>query len=263
MIEKQNNFPPAISLEDAQNQIVDLRRQLTELEVRNRMMWTLLAEVSRRLQTSSTSIKAAVSSLLDYDIFWDGSTQHEFLETIDSSVDQGASLIMLMMLAFRSEANNLEINPEPHTLQEILSGVLDTISASPSEFHFDVVSSEAGKPVLVDYEYLAVSLRLLMEVLVNTEAVSSNLQVMETENYWYLDILYVSEPIATALDHFYRGNLDGWMLIEHIAPENALKLFTASKIIRSQNIQLEIHTDETGEKGKMKLRLIIPIALMA
>ena len=123
MTEEQNFSSTSIDPEDLQRQVLDLRRQLAEFRARNRAMWSLLAEISQKLQASSTSIKAAVSSLLDYDIFWDGSTQHEFLETIDESVDQGSNLIMLMMLAFRSEADSLEMKPEPHALQEILSTV--------------------------------------------------------------------------------------------------------------------------------------------
>ena len=259
MIEEQTIFSTEMTLEDAQRQIQALHRQLAELKGQNRAMWGLLAEISRRLQTSSTSIKAAVSSLLDYDIFWDGSTQHEFLETIDTSVDQGANLIMLMMLAFRSEADNLEMKPEPHTLQEILSTVLDTISAKRPEFRFDVVFPAADTPVLVDYGYLAVGLRLLLEVLIESGMAlpKLKLRVVEAEDYWYLDIVHIQESVTKAIDHLCQGRFDDLMLADHISPENALKLFTASRIIRLQNIQLAVRAGEERETG---LRLTIPTA---
>ena len=261
MIEEQNSFSTAMDLEDAQRQILGLRRQLAELKAQNQAMWTLLAEISRRLQTSSTSIKAAVSSLLDYDIFWDGSTQHEFLETIDNSVDQGANLIMLMMLAFRSEANSLEMKPEPHMLQEILSTVLDTISAKKPKFHFNVASPTAGNPVFVDYGYLAVGLRLLLEVLIESGVVSPKLElrVMETEDHWCLDIVNIQESVTKTIDYLCQGRFDDLMLADHISPENVLKLFTATRIIRLQNIQLEV---QAGAEGEMGLRLVIPTVLM-
>ncbi len=91
------------NLETLLNENRDLRRQLAELNARNQTLQTLLVEISRKLQISSASIKAAVSSMLALDFFWDESTQHEFLETIDNSVDQISSLIRLVTLAFRSE----------------------------------------------------------------------------------------------------------------------------------------------------------------
>ncbi len=259
MIEEQTVFSTEMTLEDAQRQIQILHRQLTELKGQNRAMWALLAEISRRLQASSTSIKAAVSSLLDYDIFWDGSTQHEFLETIDNSVDQGANLIMLMMLAFRSEADNLEMKPEPHTLQEILSTVLDTISAKRPVFHFEVAFPTADTPVLVDYGYLAVGLRLLLEVLLESGMAlpKLKLRVVEAKDYWYLDIANIQKSVTKAIDHLSQGRFDDLMLADHISPENVLKLFTASRIIRLQNIQLAVWAGEEGETG---LRLTIPTA---
>ena len=257
MNEKQNSFSTTMTPEEAQKEIVVIRRQLADLQSQNRAMWTLLAEVSRRLQASSTSIKAAASSLLDHDIFWDGSNQHEFLETIDNSVDQSANLITLMMLAFRSEANTLEMKPEPHTLQEILSTVLDTIATQKPEIRFDALLPTVGKPVLVDYEYLAVGLRLLLEVLVESGMISSKLKLHLTESteYWHLDILDLRTSIGEAITHLCRNRLDNLMLLEHISPENVLKLFTASRILHLQNIQMKV---QAGNKGEMVLHLTIP-----
>ena len=39
-------------------------------------MWSLVVQLSRKMQVSSASIKAGVSSLMDYNIFWDSPTQH-------------------------------------------------------------------------------------------------------------------------------------------------------------------------------------------
>ena len=69
MAEDQTYSSISNAPEDLQREVLDLRRQLAESRARNRAMWSLLAEISQRLQASSTSIKAAVSSLLDYDIF--------------------------------------------------------------------------------------------------------------------------------------------------------------------------------------------------
>jgi signal transduction histidine kinase len=257
MNEDPNISSTSMKLEEAQEEILALRRQLDELRAQNQAMWTLLAEVSRRLQTSSTSIKAAASSLLEHDIFWDGSNQHEFLEAIDTSVDQGADLITLMMLAFRSEANTLELQLEPHTLQEILSAVLETVAIEKPEFNVVFDCPPVGTPVLVDYEYLAIGLRLLLDVLMESRIVSSQLtlRLVELEGSWLLDILDTQESVTEALNHLCQNRFDELMLVDHISPENVLKFFTASRIIQLQNIELDV---QMGEQGETSLRLTIP-----
>ncbi len=259
MTEDQAYSSTSIDSEDLQREVLDLRRQLADSRVRNRAMWSLLAEISQRLQASSTSIKAAVSSLLDYDIFWDGSTQHEFLETIDESVEQGANLIVLMTLAFRSEASRLEMKPEPHALQEILSTVLDTISLKMPGLQLKADFPTEGRPVFVDYGYLAVALRLLLEVLTEPGPTSSHIELLavDVQDCWLLDIGAIGEEINEAISYLCQDQFDELVTVHNISPENVLKLFTASRILRQQNIQLDIHKDEAGEA---RLRLTIPAA---
>ena len=258
MTEEQNFSAPSVDPEDLQKQVLDLRRQLAEAQARNRAMWNLLAEISQRLQASSTSIKAAVSSLLDYDIFWDGSTQHEFLETIDDSVEQGASLILLMTLAFRSEASRLEIKPEPHTLQEILSTVLDTIALKTPGHPFKADFPPEGQPVWVDYGYLAVALRLLLEVMIEPGTTFAQIELLavETQDCWWLNIAPIAEPISAGINHIDQDRFDELVAIDNLSPENVLKLFTAARILRLQNIRLDVETDEASN---VRLRLRIPV----
>lgn len=261
MAEDQNVSSTSVNSEDLQQQVLDLRRQLAESRARNRAMWNLLAEISQRLQASSTSIKAAVSSLLDYDIFWDGSTQHEFLETIDDSVEQGATLILLMTLAFRSEASRLEMKPEPHTLQEILSTVLDTISLKLPGLQLKANFPPEGQPVFVDYGYLAVALRLLLEVMVELGATPAQVELLavETQACWFLDIGPIAETISAGIRQIGQDRFDELIAANKLSPENVLKLFTAARILGLQNIQLDVATDEAGNAG---LRLSIPVAVL-
>jgi signal transduction histidine kinase len=261
MAEDQQYSSASKDLEDLQREVLDLRRQLAESRARNRAMWSLLAEVSQRLQVSSTSIKAAVSSLLDYDIFWDGSTQHEFLETIDESVEQGASLIVLMALAFRSEASKLEMNPEPHALQEILSTVVDTVSLKMPELQLKADFPAEGRPVFVDYRYLVVALRLLLEVLVEPETVSSpiDLVAVDAQDSWFLDIKVIPAETVEAISYIHQDQFEELVAANKFSPENLLKLFTASRILRLQNIQLIIIENEAGET---RVRLTIPAAVL-
>jgi len=262
MIEDKNFSSKSMDSAALQEEVLELRRQLIESRARNRMMWSLLAEISQRLQASSTSIKAAVSSLLDYDIFWDGSTQHEFLETIDDSVDQGSDLIVLMTLAFRSEANSLEMKPEPHALQEILSTVLDTIGAQRSGLDLKINFPPEGEPVFVDYRYLAVALRLLLDVLLEPKPPADQLGLLaaEAQNNWLLDIGPIPQTIGQAVNHLCQNRFDELLTADDflpLSPENLLKLFTAGRILHRQDIQLDVQTAKTDKVG---LRLTIPVA---
>ncbi len=243
-------------------QISELRHQLAASSVRQQVLWTLLITVGQRLQSSSTSIKAAVSSLLDYNIFWDGSTQHEFLETINSSVDQGASLTTLMTLAFRAEAGGLEMKPEPHILQEILSGVADMLYVKAPECPLQMDFPTEGQPVWIDYEYLAISLRLLFDVLLESKrtALPLRLLAVECQDGWRVTIDVSQESIATMIKHLRQNQFADVAVANGVSPENTLKLFTALEICHLQGIRLDVHTDEEGKAG---LSLTIPVAAIS
>jgi len=142
-----------------------LLHEIEELQVQDTFIWNLFVESSRKLQVYSASIKAAVSSLLNYDIFWDSKNQHEFLETIDNSVNQVSEMIVLLTLAFRAQANNLVLSRDSHLLQEILSVSHTRAVKKNPDIKLEVSFPSDGMPVLVDYEYLTKALLLLYEVL--------------------------------------------------------------------------------------------------
>jgi K+-sensing histidine kinase KdpD len=262
MIEDQNFSSTSMDAAALHKEVLELRHQLAEAQARNRVMWDLLARISQRLQASSTSIKAAVSSLLDYDIFWDGSTQHEFLETIDDSVDQGSELIVLMTLAFRSEVNSLEMKLEPHALQEILSTVLDTIGAQRPDLELKIDFPPEGEPVFVDYRYLAVALRLLLEVLLEPKPPADQMELLaaEAQNNWLLDIGPIPPTIGQAVNQLRQDRFNELLTADEflpLSPENLLKLFTAGRILHRQDIQMDVQIAKTDKAG---LRLTIPVA---
>ena len=259
MVEAQNSLPMSNDSDELQQQLLELQQQLAEAKAKNRAMWALLAEVCRKLQVSSASIKAAVSSLLDYDIFWDGSAQHEFLETIDDSVDQGANLITLLTLAFRSEADRLEMQREFHILPEILSTVIDTLSAKLPQLPLNMVLPAEGKPVFVDYGYLTVGLRLLLEVLLETRIGPGglDLRAIETETHWQLDLDNIAPAGLEAINHLAGCRASDLTLTDSLSPENVLKLFTICRIFQLQDVQLKVMEQPPDKAG---LRLIFPLS---
>ena len=107
--------------------------------------WNLVSDISQGLQFSFASIKAAISSLLGGDIFWDQATQHEFMQTIDNSVDELSNLTAVMTVAMRIESQTLTIHREPNSLQEILSRAKDHVQkhAAGDNHHADVAGGNA------------------------------------------------------------------------------------------------------------------------
>jgi K+-sensing histidine kinase KdpD len=194
------NLPTNSSqLEIMQQQISDLKRELDEAKIINQSMWSLLVEITNRLQMSSSAIKAAVSSLLDHDIFWDGSTQHELLEIIDDSADQVSNQIILLSLTFRSEANDLTMQVEPYDIQEVFIPTFDKLGRNYPNLELKIDIPSEGNSILVDYKYLSVALELLIDVIAVSQQSLSKLEVQAREHQtnWHMDIYGIDDEIAS------------------------------------------------------------------
>lgn len=253
---------PALNIDqenDLRLQIQDMQQQLSELKAQNKIIWDLLVRLGSKLQLSSTSIKTAVSSLLDYDIFWDETTQHEFLQAIDNSTNELAELIILMILTFRSQAKTLEIETEPNMIQEILIKLQNNIIKNGHGIQISAQYPLDGKPVLVDYQYLSVALEMLIEVIFSEgkDAAQLSVLVREEEESWYLQINDLNPTIVTTIHHFFEQSNDMTMVMIRILPENALKLMTACRMLHLQNIKL--YRQDTTENSTT-LCLLIPTA---
>lgn len=223
-----------------QKQIQALQNELNQLRANNQVIWELFVQIGNRLQRSSTSIKTAVSSLLDYDIFWDETTQYEFLQAIDSSTDEMADLIVLITLTFRSQAKTLEIETEPNALQEILVSLQKTIGKSDRGTELNIQYPSEGKPALVDYQYLSLALGLLIEVVFSEDKDATQISITADESidHWRLQIEHLNPSIAVIIRHFFEQANDIVTVASQILPENALKLMTACRILYLQNIKL-------------------------
>jgi signal transduction histidine kinase len=237
-----------------------LRRQLAELNARNQTLQTMLVEISRKLQISSASIKAAVSSMLALDFFWDESTQHEFLETIDNSVDQISSLIRLVTLAFRSEIGELELTLEPHSLPEILTAVSDDMSSLISKMEVEARPPQDEKPVLVDYEYLKVALKLLIEGIFQVKKNSESLRVssIESDTSWNLYIEDIDEIVVNHVNNIIDCVEDSMAQEDDLLPESVLKIFVAHQLFRLQDIQI---IPLKGLNGNGSIQIVLPFYL--
>jgi K+-sensing histidine kinase KdpD len=179
-----------------------LRAQLAALEAQTAQtaaLWPLLVETTRRLQVSSAAVKASVSSLLNYDIFWDGANQHEFLETIDSSIDKAGSLVTLLALAFRLQAGTLALKLEPHMLQEVVFVLQAEMQERLSGLALRVSLPKEGRLVQIDYQYLLLTLHFLLEVLHQMGMGGVQLGAVEEEGRWRLSLAGLDAAAAELL----------------------------------------------------------------
>jgi light-regulated signal transduction histidine kinase (bacteriophytochrome) len=248
------------NLETILNENRALRRQLSELNARNQTMQTLHVEINRKLQISSASIKAAVSSMLALDFFWDESTQHEFLETINNSVDQISNLVRLVTLAFHSEIGKLELTLEPHSLPEILAAVSDDLSPLISRMEVEARLPEDEKPVLVDYEYLQVALKLLFEGIFQVKNSSEILRVspIESDTSWNLYIEDIDETVVNHVNNIIDCVEDSMAQEDGLLPETILKIFVAHQLFRLQGIQMK---PLKGLNGNSSIQIMLPFYL--
>ncbi len=238
--------------------IQELQNELSQLKDNNQAIWTLLVQIGNKLQRSSTSIKTAVSSLLDFDIFWDETTQYEFLRNIDNSTDEQADLIVLITLAFRSQAKTLEIEAEPNIIQEILTTLRNKFANNSHDFQLVTHFQPEGKPVLVDYQYLSVALSLLIEVIISEDRSTTQLSLRATEDAacWHLQINDLNPSLVAIMRDFFEQSNNITTVVKQVRPENALKLITACRILYLQEIKL--CRQDLGENSNI-LCLVIPI----
>ncbi len=245
------------SYDELKRQNIALRAELERALSDRLYIWMLFVETSRRLQVSSASIKAAVSSLLNYDLFWDPANQHEFLETIDNSADKVSRLVMLLALAFRAEAGSLELKKEPQSLQEILAVVQANAAARNPKWNLRFSLPKEGKPALVDYEYLIIAFDYLVELLATGQKTEKiQFQAIEKPTNWFLDIDGLEEADLDLIHSMQYCKTDQIAFSRYsLLPELILGLHVACEIFHLQQIELEKVEDSSGE---LILRLIIP-----
>jgi K+-sensing histidine kinase KdpD len=235
-----------------------LRQKIERTQAENQAVWKLLVETNRRLQLSSAAIKASVSSLLNYDIFWDGTNQHEFLETINSSIDQVGKLINLLALIFRVEAGNLELRRELQALPEIISVVQEHVSRRSNNLSLEVVLPRDGKLVLVNYDYLIIAIEFLVEAAGQYGAKKIQIEAVEAPDHWILAFGGMTQPSIQKIQELFR-NQDGPLEPNNaLAPEYQLRLWLAFHILRQQDIQFEV-VDQPAQQER--LLLLVPASI--
>ncbi len=141
-------------------QIHDITDQMRD----ERNKSALLSSVSHDLRTPLTSIKAAVSSLLQPGVEWDEQMRREMLEDIDAESDHLDELIDSMVEMSRIDMGALSLVKEWSDLQEIIYSTLSRIKQTFAGRRIEV-TFEPGLP-LIYVDYLQVK-RIMYNLLEN------------------------------------------------------------------------------------------------
>jgi hypothetical protein len=165
---------------------------------------------------------------------------------------------MLLSLAFRLEAERLEIKREPHSLQEILTNVEANIQRRFPEKQIILSMKQEGQVAWVDYDYLSLTLIILFEALLSNPAqhqlaISAN----EENDVWKLEIVGV-DPATCQLLQTFRSSLDNQVAFrkeENFSSENLLKLLVVIKLLDFQGLTMQL----PGSPGfTQPLAIVIP-----
>ena len=254
MMNNEHPKQDSLSYEELLRQNQALRHDLEQFRMQESFIWNLFAETSRKSQVYSASIKAAVSSLLDHDIFWDNANQHEFMETIDSSVNQVSEITVLLTLAFRAQANSLVLSRDFHLLQEILSASQTIALKKIPKIKLNISFPPEGKPVLVDYEYLTKALLLLYEVLfAQSPAEPIHVVASETDGTWSLEFSGGSPAIMSIIEQMHHCKAQP-KSYEILSAENILRLHVMCEILHLQQISVDV-IDEPERPSILQLRV--------
>src|SRR5579859_1718545 len=128
-------------------QIHDITDQMRD----ERNKSALLSSVSHDLRTPLTSIKAAVSSLLQPGVEWDEKMRREMLEDIDAESDHLDELIDSMVEMSRIDMGALSLVKEWSDLQEIVYSSLSRIKRTFAGRRIEVAFESDLPLIYVDY----------------------------------------------------------------------------------------------------------------
>lgn len=237
------------------------RREIETLRATNRMLWSLLADILKKMQVSSTAIKASVSSLLGYDIVLGASAQHELLEVIENSSDQVSKSIILLTFLSQMESDSFMVNPDPIEVSEVLAAVTGTIARNNPDLSLDLGIDKAGKLICMDYDYLSIALVMLCELITATQLSSIPLKIRadEVDGFWRVDIGVADQVVSDVLVNVLANGPDALLEQSQLLPTRKLQFYVVFKIFERLSIQVGPWV-ESGVDDSTSIRLIIPAA---
>lgn len=129
-------------------------RDVTEQVRDERNRSALLSSVSHDLRTPLTTIKAAVTGLLQEDLEWDEEDRRMLLGDIESETDHLSVLVNALVELSRIEMGALVLQYEWCYIGEVVNGALMKLNRVADEHHIDVILSDVSLMAYVDHVQL-------------------------------------------------------------------------------------------------------------
>ena len=139
-------------------------RNITEQVRDEKNKAVLLASVSHDLRTPLTTIKAAVTGLLQSDVAWDEETRREILEDIDAETDHLHTLVNALVEMSRIEMGALTLDKEWCDIVELVYNTLNRTQRLLADFN---VQTQVQSPLPLIYADYAQLERVLYNLLEN------------------------------------------------------------------------------------------------
>lgn len=217
----------------------------------DRLNWHLSMTMNTKLQLSSTSIKAAVSSLLDRNIFWEVSAQQEFLETIRQSIDQISDRLFQMALVNLLHAGSLDVSLKFYVLHELMREVQErSAQTSGKDLHYqDFVAK--GSLVFVDYRCFVHALSILFSI-VNADGALS-LSLDSESRHYVLSLSNLPDSVLSVVQSIIQKKWEADSLYHDLPAEKVYGLILVVRLLEYQGIHLLL--DMSQPKG---MRIEIP-----
>jgi len=235
-----------------------LKKEIAELRKSNQVLWSLLVDVTRKMQGTTAAIKASVTSLLDYEIILDASTQHELLEIIENSTDQVSRIVMLLTLVSKIESNTFSLSTEPIEITEVLTSAKETVIKNYPNVDVKLKNLSPGNPACIDYDYLSIAIVMVSELIIENQKSNPILEIstMETNDCWFVDFEVINNEIFEIFSRISHYDANDLFLDFDMLPISKLKFFVVRKIFDLLSIDFILPLNSEEDSG---IRLMIPI----
>lgn len=172
----------------------------------------LLASVSHDLRTPLTSIRAAVESLLDESIAWDGAALREFHLIISEEVSRLTRLVQNLLEMARIEAGELKLSKRWESVSEIINNVLLRCATSLRNHRVRVEPEESQLMIRADSRLIAEALVNLVENATKYSPAGTEVRLSGAVKDGHLTVSVKDQGMGIApdemhfvFDKFYRG----------------------------------------------------------
>lgn len=254
----ENDRPTAQPGTDLAAELQALRSENAALKA-DRWAWgQILLEISRGFQGTSASIKAAVSSLLNHDIFWDPANQYEFLQTINSSVDDLAQLAFLLAMASRIDAESLDLRLEDYALPELVMAACERARRRQPGMVIDTELPEGGRLVRANFEYLTLALSLLLDVAMGRQSrLHLRVEAFELDGFWHLTVCAADDVAAGLVGAYFERTAESMLVSSALPAQSALKLYVVREVFARLGVRLVVGRS-AEQAAEIRLRFTNP-----